>query len=723
MEHFSFRHCPRHLLILSLVLVGGVSCKNNKAVPAEAPPVVAPALLGNQMAAYDGPVYLSQAKSPIHWQPWSKDTLGAARQAKRLVLAVVVMPQQPDFRKVLSELERDGGSLKAIRDNYVPVIIDGDTVREMGLLSEILCSEIKQPLEMPLFIWMTYEGNPVAWIPVPRRNAGDSIRVFNQSHEMVSRMWREDPGYVLRNSSLDNNSRRERMKAVAAAAKAAEDPAAAGVNATRQLVSLYDPVSRSIDETGGLFPSGPLDLAVAASLMPGIPENLKERSTSISEELLKDLLPSAMFDPLEGGVFSGRAGPSWSLPSFGWNCPDQARIAAILFRAYQLDGDPVTLDRAVGLVRFAEKKFAGPEGLFAFGAAGDSSPEEWMWSVPDITKLLPAEDAKWWIAATGMKELGNLPSEIDSGRKYFRSNTLSLYQPLEQTAAALSVPPAVFSERFAASKAKLLEARSARQGQASSDPTANAVANFRMVSAYAAAYAATGDSAYRDKAAALLGRARMAFSTEDGLKACTGNGGAATSAARAFVYALAIQAAQDLADVSLDETPLAWAAELADTAGRLFLQDGELREAPADALVLDLPIVDQRRVFDDTSGGLFALCAARAGGRVELKSSLEKLARPLSDEAARNPVLHTDGVLAVLVKHHSKSILLGPNLNPEMKEAVSRLPLPVFPRSTAKVSDGIPPGSVRVLSADGSGKLISNPADLLKELPLREKKP
>ena len=82
---------------------------------------------------------------------------------------------------------------------------------------------------------------------------------------------------------------------------------------SRQLASFYDPYSRSFDEAGGLFPSGAIDLLATAAIHPGVPAETRTRSLETTRELLADLLPSAMFDPLEGGVFSSRRGNSWAL--------------------------------------------------------------------------------------------------------------------------------------------------------------------------------------------------------------------------------------------------------------------------------------------------------------------------------------------------------------------------------------------------------------------------
>ena len=134
-----------------------------------------------------------------------------AKAANRLVFCVIAMPQQPGFQSVLARMASDPALLYAINQYYVPVLIDGDASREVGLLTADLCSEIKRGLQLPLFVWMTPDGNPVAWIPVSKSSAENVSELFNQSHSMVTRMWAEDSGYVTNNSAMDNDNRRERL--------------------------------------------------------------------------------------------------------------------------------------------------------------------------------------------------------------------------------------------------------------------------------------------------------------------------------------------------------------------------------------------------------------------------------------------------------------------------------------------------------------------------------
>jgi uncharacterized protein YyaL (SSP411 family) len=721
MDLSRFRRCSCFLLV-ALVAGGGVTgCRKRKAPPAPLPAKIASELQRNEVGQWSGPVYQSQAKSPIHWQGWSPKTFASAKAANRLIFAVIALPELPGYQEVLADLERDPSVVKAINDKYVPVLIDGDASREVGLLTWRLCMEIKQPLDLPMFLWLTSEGNPVAWAPVPSRSGENVFRLFNQSDEMVGRMWREDPNYVLTNSVADNQNRRQRILTPGEGEAPSEQPADDSLQAIRQLNSLYDQFSQSIDGAGGLYPSGVMDALAAAALIPGVPENLKARCDETLRSLLGDLLPSAMFDPLTGGVFSARSSTSWTLPDFNWNCRVQARVASNLLRGYQLTGNPAARERALGLLTFAEKNFQQPDGLFSDGVSLGSGRQEWLWSVEDVEKALPAEDAKWWIAATGMQSLGNLPSETDPKRELFRSNTLALVRPLAETAAKLGVSPVEFTLRFEKSREKLLAIRNARlkpQAAGTGPDSANAVASFRMISAYAAAYTATGDELYRGKAVKLLTAATAKFSQGNRLTTYGATGEPSITGGRAFLYALAIQAAQDVADITSDAAPLQWAEQLAASARTNFLIDGVLQEAAADAQLIKLPVSDSQKVFDDTSTGLLALAEARrlAGDADAAGSALKGLGSPLSKSAVRVPILHSDAIVAALVRHHAKSIVVGRDLSPELKTALERLPLQLIPRRSAKDSDGIPAGSVRVVSPDGAATVVSTPSALREEL-------
>ncbi len=699
------------------LILGTVACrksdgtdKDQTAGPSQ---VLAPELMSNGLGAMPGAVYQTQANSPIRWQPWTKEALTRAGEARRLVFGVIAVPQQPDFQSVLATLAADPLMVAEINNNYVPVLIDGDASREMGLLTADLCSEIKRGLQLPLFVWMTAEGNPVAWIPVTSAQPGNVSEIFSQSNSMVSRMWKDDHAYVMKNSALDNASRRMRIAQRKNAKVMSEQPAEDTIRAIRQLISFYDPTSRTFDEAGGLFPSGAIDLLATAAVHPGLSPELRERAMETTRDLLTDLTESAMFDPLEGGVFASRRGASWSLPVFYRDCVGQARAAVALLNAYQATGDRRVLEKALGAIAFAEKKFVTPDGLFAAGLNPETDQALWLWSVEEVENELAAEDAAWWIKATGMKGLGNLPSEVDPRREFFRSNSLAVTKSLAELAAEQSMTVEEFQPRFEAVRKKLLNARNAKLGVTFRDANAHAGATFRMVSAHAAAFAATGDETHRQKAMDLLKKSRDAFSDGPQLRIFPQDVPDSIGAGRAFHYGLALQASLDVAVITSDETWLVWAEDLATTAAELFTDSEFLKECPDEAKIIDLPVTDLVMLFDDSTAGLISMAECRLAHQARpLVNTFSQLATPLPTYAVERPILHTDLLQATLARHFNVVVIPGADISPDLALAIQRLPVRMVQRRPAKPEDGIPAGAAKVVFAGGESRIVTTAAGL-----------
>ncbi len=726
---------PRKFLIPLLVAMAlcglvllNVSCRSGKRDQNKntAPAVIVTELQHNALGALPGALYQSQVDSPIHWQPWTKESMEHAKASRRLVFCVIAMPQQPGFLKVLDALVSFPDTVATINERYVPILVDGDAAREVGVLTADLCAEIGRPLQLPLFVWMTYEGNPVAWIPVSSSDPAAVLTFFNQSHSMVSQIWEDDAkmpldkassGYVLKNSALDNVNRRRRFEQRKVSLITSEQPALDVVRGIRQLASLYDPYSRSFDEAGGLFPSSSLELLASAAIRPGLTSELRARCMETTRGLLSDLLPSAMFDPLDGSVFSSRRSNSWSFPSFMRDCPGQGRAIVALIAAYRATADPRALEKALGLISFAEKNYLTQDGLFSIGLAKEFDPRKFMWQVEDVEAALGKEDAAWWIKATGMKNLGNLPSEVDTEREYFRENTLGLTRSVAEIAADLSVSPEVFAPRFEAVRAKLLAIRNERFGKSGSDEYPHAGASFRMVSAYAAAYTITGEEVYRAKAVTLLNRSREAFGAGPKLRLFGQQTPDSIGAGRAFLYALALQSSLDVAAITSDDSWLIWSEDLASISSEMFAGDGFLKECPDEAKIIDLPVTDLSMLFDDSTAGLVSMAQIRFAelGR-PLVAGFSELATPLPTYVMDRPIPHTDLMLATLIRHYKVAVITGAGLSPALEAAIGRLPLRVIQRRSARPEDGVPTGSVRILLSEKKSVDVTTPEALQEAL-------
>ena len=235
---------------------------------------------------------------------------------------------------------------------------------------------------------------------------------------------------------------------------------------------------------------------------------------------------------------------------------------------------------------------------------------------------------------------------------------------------------------------------------------ANCAATFRMVSAYAAAYRATGDEKFFKRAVETIEKARTHFADGPRLKIYASDAAPSLVSARAFVYGLAILASLDVAAISMDESLLGWADDLATTAAETFTAEDYLRECPPEADLIGLPISDVVMIFDDSTAGLISMAEARmkALGRPML-ASVAGLATGLPATVITSPVMHTDLIQGSLIREYGATLHYGSGVSEKMKKAVSRVSPKVM--ATVPTEGGAEGSDSKVFKVSPNGPKIS----------------
>lgn len=700
-----------HAPVAATVLLLANSCRKPESAtgPGARPaPVIAAELATNQLKSAPQGLLASRAASPVRWQLWEPKLLQHAADSQRLIFAFIGSAQYPGCVEALDAIDRDPTLVDRINREFVPVLVDSDLARETALAAGNLSMEIRQPVSFPFLLVLSPEGNEVTWRPVSFASGTDLRALFEGAADVVSRMWVEDPEYVNRNSSADHANRVARLTAPQPKVSDAERDRTLR-SATRQLVSLYDEDIGSLSGTGGLLPLGTLQCLASASLDPATAPDIAARCRAAVKAFGNSVLGSAMVDPLDGGIYSSRRANSWSLPMPNRTCMTQARAARALVTLHSATGNPRHLEIALGAARFAEARYATADDLFATQRQPAPTPgNEWLWTSEQIEQALSPEEAAVWKNACGVSDLGNL---TETGGQFFRLNSLGLLQPLDAVAKSLGIPTDEATRRFESGRGKLQRAREARSPTPAPIPTGSAGPSFRMVSAYCALFTATGDPAWREKALSLAQRSRAAFSKGAMLVEQAGNHADTIADGRAFTYALATQAALDLAEITLDENWRIWAGDLATTTAENFIDaDGRLTEARAAASPLRLTLEDRVMLFDDSTAGVMRMNLARLQALDQNPPpALTQWLASLPDFSGF-PVVHTDTMLAESFGASRKIVEVPANPSPEWREAACRLPLDRIARRIGKGPDA------RILHPDGSASPLDSPAALAAAL-------
>lgn len=677
--------------------------KEERAIVRDLPP--------NALGREGSTFLVDQTSAPIQWQPWTRASFELAKDSNRLVVALIALPQHADTEKVLRALYADPAAVKDLNERFVPVLVDGDIHREVVLTGVDLCTESKIQFALPQLMWLTGDGNPVASIPV--QGSEENIRdLFQQSNGVVIRMLEDSPDYVQQNSEWDNVQRRSRMAKEAAAPASSEKPMIDIQRAIRQLASFYDESTGLFDSAGSLVPSGSIELLAGAGTLPGLSVEDASRVREAGVGVARLVSRSPLMDPLDGGIFSGRRGKTWSLPMSVRDCQTNAKVIMALCAAQNLEPDELLGEQITAAIAFVEKNYATPGGLFALGRQTTRKGEDWLWSLEELKGVLTAEELKVWTELSDLTAVGNVDMGSDPARSLFGKNALKMKDTPESAAAELGMAPDEVRRHFESGRAKLLAAREGRGVRAEPDTTPHAASTLRMISAYAAASNLTGDAGLRQKAIETLAKAKAAFSKGSDLYFFEEKQDESSSG-RAFLYGLAIQAALDVHDISLDPSAREWALDLSVTASERFMKGDTFREATDEQSLIPLPVTDRMMAYDDSSVGLFAAAEARLGKLlISVPPVYGTAVTGLPKKVLEVPFAHTDILHASLIRRFSPVVILAADAPEELKNAALGLPIRLVTRRMAGPAEEVVPGKAIVQFPGQKAVTVGTPSEM-----------
>ncbi len=624
----------------------------------------------------------SQAAHPIPWQQWGPQVFEHAEAEQKPVFSLVVGGNYPGTRDLLEQMKGDAEILSALKENYICTLIDIHAHPELAQLSFFLASEIRRAVSFPTLVWFTCQRNPIAWLPLSVGELKSFGAVFANSHEMVMRVWKDDPRYVMSNSSSDSDARTTRIRQAFKEREEKKEPNYREVNelAGRELSALYDPTSRYLDGSGGLVPFPALQYVASLASEPATSLTLRKRLVEMSVGHLDLLLETAVNDPLEGGFFAARRTRGWQLPIFVKESATQLEAIIALSQVDSLTEPGRYLDSARAVLAFTEARFAderGTIGIYETPPSQEVSKDAYLLSREKLREFLPPGEFSVVEKCYGISGLGNIPIESDPQRIFFRLNSLSLVTRPEEAAADLGLSVEKAVDLLEAARQRLLVRRrellDSDPDQVAMESTRLTGLNARFAAALAELGAASGDEKLIDKSRNLLKHLQdNHYSAKAGLMRIPAAEGQRGIPARGQDYALLLDALFTTYRSDLDPAHLVWADQLSqELIEKCLDDDGLLQEVPAVDRLLPTPFYHFAMIFGSSTWGVLAGPLKRLHqltGSEKLAAALATIEAGLVDSLQRTSLLHTDYGLSSLVSQTDTVVCLeGPKESPELQ--------------------------------------------------------
>jgi uncharacterized protein YyaL (SSP411 family) len=697
-----------------VMLMSANACRRNDNPAVNSTPVPRPT---NQDIEHNpSPLLQLLSKSPIHWQQFTPTVVQYAKDSNKLLLVYAASNLEMSAVRVLNDISSDPQLADEINEQFVPVLVDVDSSREIAILATMLCAEINRQISFPFMLWLSPSGEPVTWLPVsPEATREANLSRIRHSQSLVLRMWNEDRDYMNFNSASDGKSRKMRAQQAAVKITSPSDQQAFYLSTLRDLNALYDDLSGNIDNLGSLFPTSMQEYFAQSAMSPALSSSARRRCLTCIKGNAGMLIQSAAIDLIDGGSYSSRVDSAWLVARSDRNGLMQAKVVFSLAQIAQALNDKAILQVAERVMQFQEKNFAIGKSFFSLTGPVTSMPDDAnYWSTEELEKVLSAEEYIFLKSYCDLSAIGNVPTESDPKREYFRRNSLVPRHSLEETAKKLTLTPDQGSAIIESIREKLQPIRDKKTSADNPPPlVANANTTAQTVSAYAALYTASAQKNFQDKAIASMKAFREQFHSSAVIQNYAGSSPSASTDARGALVATAMQSALDLYDVTLQREWIDYAMSLCDFLVKDHLVEGRLEESPPSSRLINLPIIDLAMIFDKSTMGLMKQNIGRLwnlGCQVpdNLVNSCQLDQEGIHDAA----MLHTDYLLGLLYQQFPVIVNIPDDASAEFKLAVTRLPLRVICRKSVPANGG----KVSLTMADQPAQPVADPAELSKLL-------
>jgi uncharacterized protein len=528
----------------------------------------------NRLAAATSPYLLQHADNPVDWYEWGPEALDRARREDRPILLSVGYAACHWCHVMERESFEDPETARLMNEHFVSIKVDREERPDVDAVYMDAVQAMTGQGGWPMTVFLTPEGEPFfagTYFPDQDRHGMPSFRRVLLG---VAEAWRD------RRDDLLGQGKRvvDALSRIPASA--------AGPLSDEILGRAYDGLRQAFDSEWGGFgqaPKFPQPMTLELLL------RLDARGRGGRDMLtltLDRMAAGGMYDQVGGGFHRYSTDRRWLVPHFEKMLYDNAQLARLYARAWQVTGRPVYRKLAEGTVDYLLRDLRNPGGGFRSSEDADSEGVEgkfYVWSWDELV----AEVGEDVAVALGAEPDGNW------------EGTNVLWRPRAEAEA----PDAALH--------RLLDVRDRRTRPAADDKIL-AGWNGLAISALAVTGRAFGRSNDVEAAVVAADFVLSALRREDGRLLRGWRDGRTTGPAYADDHALMAGACLDLYETTFEE--------------RWFVE--------AQALVADL-----LRLFPDEDGGGFYQTGSDAEGLVIRPKELFDNAVPSGNSAAAEVLL------------------------------------------------------------------------------------
>jgi uncharacterized protein YyaL (SSP411 family) len=455
----------------------------------------------NHLANEPSPYLRQHANNPVDWYPWGEEAFARARELDRPIFLSVGYSTCHWCHVMERESFENGPVAEVLNAHFVPIKVDREERPDVDRVYMTYVQATTGSGGWPMSVFLTPALEPFfggTYFPPDNRYGRPG---FLSLLQYLAEAWRKDRARILEAGTNSIRQLRSFLEAEAGRAEAAGE---------ELIGKVYQPLRRSFDGVYGGFGSAPKFPRPAALefLLAYYGRTKDEEALEMVEKTLRAMAEGGMNDQLGGGFHRYSVDERWFVPHFEKMLYDQAQLASVYLKTYQLSGDARQAAEARRIFDYVLRDMTDSGGGFYSAEDADSAesaaePEKksegafYLWTQAEVERLAGQPAAGMFSMRYGVQAEGNVRE--DPHGEFQGKNILAVRQSLEAVARVYGVSEAEAGERIREVREKLLEARGARPRPHRDDKILTSW-NALMISALALGARVLSEPAYGEAA-------------------------------------------------------------------------------------------------------------------------------------------------------------------------------------------------------------------------------
>jgi len=439
----------------------------------------------NRLADATSPYLIQHKDNPVDWYEWGDEAFTLARKRDVPVILSVGYATCHWCHVMAHESFEDEPTAEFMNENFVNIKVDREERPDVDRVYMDVLTATTGHGGWPMTVFLTPEQKPIfAGTYFPKERLGHHASFMDVMSSVLD-AWGTKRGDTLKQAD-------HIAEAIAAIRHERSSlPTVSDIeNAVQRMSGSFDRVNGGFG-TAPKFPQAPaLELLLrTAAILPGT--DAAKHSLDMLVRQLTAMARGGIYDHLLGGFARYSVDAQWLIPHFEKMLYDNAQLARIYLRAWQLTDIDLFREVSVDVLDYLDSVMADEDGALHSAEDADSEGVEGrfaVWTWEELGSIL-GPDRELAASIYGATPTGNFEG----------SNNLHRYASFDEIATATGIEVDVIRTSKQSIDERLRSARADRVQPGRDDKIVTAW-NGLAIRAFAEAGAVLGESRYRERA-------------------------------------------------------------------------------------------------------------------------------------------------------------------------------------------------------------------------------